>query len=313
VDASGAIKERHGWPDHWVELQQALEKHQTPLDLTITLLEPATFNSVFSSDSAEQRLLEEAVNLGNGAGVAGIQLDVEIYEPVSSERIARYRNFVVELSKRLHALSPARSLSVFFPMGASSQIYDAVTLAHVDRLVLQGYDSHWTGSKNAGPVAPLRGPEAVTWEKGVAQVLSLGVARKNIVMSFPLYGYEWAVRGTKLRGATTGKGVTTTFAPLPRSLATEFPVSVQSQVQQHGSVFDGASGSSYYRYKQANGQWMEGWFEDWWSLESKSRFLVNEQLGGIAFFILGYDNDQLVNHFLRQRGARALPTSVNAP
>jgi spore germination protein YaaH len=314
VDASGAIKDRHGWPDQWTELQAALEKHQTPLDLTITLLDPVTFNSVFSSEDAIQRLLNDAVNLGSGRGVSGIQLDIEIYELINPDQILRYRRFVADLSKRLRALSPARSLSVFFPMGAVSQIYDAATLAQIDWLVLQGYDSHWAGSKNAGPIASLQGPEAVTWEKGVTQVSALGMARENMVISFPLYGYEWPVKGSKPRSATTGKGVNTTFASLPRGLMAQYnPVSVQDQVQNYGSTYDATSGSSYYHYKQKNGQWVEGWYEDWWSLDRKSRYLTSEQLGGIAFFIIGYDGGQLVQHFLRSRGPRGTPRPLGTP
>lgn len=313
VDPSGAIKERHGWPQEWAELQEALQKHKTPLDLTITLLEPATFNSVFSSGDAVQKLLDDVIDLGSGTGVAGIQLDVEIYELMAPDRMVRYRGFVADLSKRLRALSPARNLSVFFPMGGSSQLYDAATLAHVDRLVLQGYDAHWTGSKNAGPIAPLRGSDAVTWEKGVAQVVSLGVAKKNIVLGFPLYGYEWPVTGAKHRGVTTGKGAATTFAALPQSLLAEFPVNIQSRVRQYGAFYDAPSESSYYRYQQVNGQWIEGWFEDWGSLDRKSSYLVKEQLGGIAFFLLGYDGGQLVEHYLRQRGPRVAPLAVAAP
>ena len=34
VDASGTITERNGWPERWTDLRLALERHNTPLDLT---------------------------------------------------------------------------------------------------------------------------------------------------------------------------------------------------------------------------------------------------------------------------------------
>lgn len=305
VDANGSITERHGWPDAWTDLQQALKQQHTPLDLTLTLLDPATFNRLFSSPEAIQRLLDEAVALGGGAGVAGLQLDIEIYSFVSPDTISRYRGFVRALAERLHQQLPPRNLSVFFPMGTISPLYDAPTLACVDQLVLQGYDAHWPGSQVAGPVAPLTGPEAVTWEKAVAQGVLLGVPKERLLLSFPLFGYEWPVKGHKLRSTTTAKGSTLTFAPLSASLQPDFPLNAQDQVRQYGSTHDPVSGSSYYQFKRKNGQWVEGWFEDWWALRRKSDYLVNEQLGGIAFFLIGYDDGQLVDYFLRRRGPRS--------
>lgn len=307
VEPSGAITDRHGWPGDWVDLRASLLLHQTHLDLTLTLLEPSVFNRVFSSDEATQRMLDESVALGAGKGVGGIQLDVEIYELVTPDRIARFRSLVSVLASRLRELSPPRSLSAFVPMGGKSQLYDADTLALMDKIVLQGYDSHWAGSKNAGPVAPLRGAEVVTWQNAVAHATALGVTKKNMVLGFPLFGYEWPVKGKKLRSHTAGRGMATTFSPLASTLRGEFPISVQQQVQMYGAGYDAASGSSYYQYRKKNGQLVEGWFEDWWSLERKADYLVAEQLGGIAFFLLGYDNGQLIEHFLRRRGPKELP------
>jgi GH18 family chitinase len=50
---------------------------------------------------------------------------------------------------------------------------------------------------------------------------------------------------------------------------------------------------------------MQGWFDDWWTLIRKTDYLVQEQLGGIAFFMLGYDEGQLVNQFFFRRGLGA--------
>ena len=305
VEPNGAITERHGWPEQWSDLQQALKKNQTPLDLTLTVLDPETFNRLFTSPEATQRLLDEASTLGSEVDVAGIQLDVEIYSFVPPGTVTRYRAFVQALSERLHQQLPSRNLSVFFPMGGVSELYDASTLAQVDQLVLQGYDAHWAGSKAAGPVAPLVGNEAVTWEKAVAKGLSLGVPRERLLLGFPLYGYEWPVKGRQLRSATIGKGVSTTFAPVAGGSLPDFPVNVQQQVQQYGATHDAVSGSSYYQFKRKNGQFVEGWFEDWWALGRKTDFLRQEQLGGIAFFLLGYDEGHLVDYFLRRRGPRS--------
>lgn len=313
VNSNGKITERNGWPEQWVDLRLALKQHTTLLDLTLTLFDPMDFSSLFSSTEATQRLLNEATLLANQEGVAGLQLDFEIYSLLQPETIVRYRSFVRELSNRLRQHSPPRNLSIFFPMGGESQLYDAATLAQIDYLVLQAYDAHWKGSKTAGPVAPLDGNEAVTWKKAVAQGLSLGVPKERLLLGFPLYGYEWQVKGPKLRSATVGAGVSTTFAPIPGSLSSDFQFNIQDQVKQYGSSHDPVSGSSYYQFKRKNGQFVEGWFEDWWSLGRKSDYLLNEQLGGIAFFLLGYDGGQLIDYFLKRRGTNVCKTSLIDP
>lgn len=304
VDSSGKITQRNGWPEKWVDLRHAADRHNTPIDLTLTLEGPATFDALFSSVEATQRFFDEATALASQSDVDGLQLDIEMYSLAHPQAIQRYQGFVRALARRLHQYSPARNLSVFFPIGSESQLYDAETLQLLDQIVLQGYDAHWPGSKTAGPVAPLIGDEFTTWTKAVAQGAALGIPKERLLLGFPLFGYEWQVQGSKLRSPTVGQGVSTTFAPIATGLLPDMPFNVQDQVRQYGASHDPLTGSSYYQFRRENGQFIEGWFEDWWSLRRKSDYLADEKLGGIAFFLLGYDGGQLVDYFLKRRGPR---------
>ena len=304
ITAEGQIKERNGWPEQWGDLILAAEQANTPLDLTLTLLDASTFKRVFSSDKVTARLLEEVLVLAAQQNVAGIHLDVEVYSAVEPRILDKYKYFVGELSRKLRELTQPKKLSIFFPMGGASLLYDAITLGQIDMVVMQGYDTHWVGSKTAGPLAPLVGSESLTWSKTVALGVSLGIPKERMLMSFPLYGYEWQVKNPKLRGETIGTGVVTSFAPIALGKVPSIQFNIQDRVKQYGASNDAQSGSSHYQFKAKNGQFFEGWFEDWWTLERKSDFLVKEELGGIAFFLLGYDGGHLVDHFLRRRGSR---------
>ncbi|MBC7499920.1 MAG: hypothetical protein H7315_05410 [Herminiimonas sp.] len=305
VNAAGVVAERNGWPDDWVGLRAAVKKAGVPLDLTLTLFDARAFEALFSSADATARLLDEAAALASHDEVAGLQIDFEIYSHVRPATVVSYQRFVRALASRLRAAAPARKISVFFPMGGETILYDRTTLAQVDHVVLQGYDAHWTGSKAAGPVAPLAGGDAVTWKKAVAQGVARGVPPDQLIIGFPLYGVEWPVATRKVRSATTGAGVHTSFAPIVAAATTApvIEVNVQEQVRQYGAVHDAASGSAYYQFKKPGGQFVEGWFEDWWTLDLKHDYLMQERLGGIAFFVLGYDNGQLIEHFLQRRVA----------
>lgn len=311
VAPDGAISDRHGWPEDWTDLRLAVQQSKTPLDLTLTLNEESAFEILFSSSEATQRLLVEASALAYQAGVAGLQLDFEVYSLAQPQAVDRYREFVRELSARLRQQVPSRSLSVFLPIGGESALYDAVTLAHIDHVVLQGYDAHWLDSKTAGPIAPLTGSEAVTWEKAYAIGLALGVPKERLLLSFPLYGYEWQVNARKLRGDTVDKGRITSFAPIPLNSPPDVPFNVQDRVRQYGASHDPVSGSSYYQFTGAEGQFVEGWFEDWWALGRKIDFLIDRQVGGVAFFLMGYDDNQLVDYFLSRRGGRTLQDLID--
>jgi spore germination protein len=301
VNSNGEIAERNGWPEKWVDLRLAVKQKNTPLDLTLTLFDPATFTSLFTSTEATQRLLEEAVSLARQDGVAGLQLDFEIYTAIAPETLTRYRSFVRELSNRLRRQSPSRNLSIFFPIGGESALYDATTLKLVNHVVLQGYDAHWKGSKTAGPLSPLNGNEVATWKKAVAQGVALGVPKARMLLSFPLYGYEWEVKGQTPRSETIGSGITTSFALLPDGLLPDIQFNIIERVKKYGATHDPVSGSSYYQFKRKNGELVEGWFEDVRSLKRKSDYLEDEKLGGLAFFPLGYDGGQLIDSFMRRR------------
>lgn len=303
VDANGAITERNGWPQKWGELRTALAQHGTPLDLTLTLFDVADFERLFSSKQAQARLLDEATTLAGHEAVAGLQLDVEIYSRLSPQLLENYAAFVRALSQRLRQQSPPRNLSVFYPLGGESALYDAVTLDQVNHVVMQGYDAHWRGSKKAGPVAPLRGTERVTWENALKQGLSLGVARERLLISFPLYGYEWEVRGGQIRSETVAPGVATSYAPLPGGPLPDLPWSAAERAKRHGAWHDPVSGSSYYQFVSPEGRFFEGWFEDQRALKRRNDFLNKERLGGIAFFMLGYDGSKLVDYHLSRQKA----------
>jgi spore germination protein YaaH len=304
VGLDGRIQERHGWPEDWSALREQALNSRTPLDLTLTLFNPDEFNALFSSIEATRRLLDQSIALVAPFPMTGLQIDFEIYTPASPQSVENFRTFLRQLTTRLHAMSPPRNISVFLPVGGDTPLYDAPTLGVVNHIVMQGYDAHWPGSKNAGPVAPLRGDDAWSWERVWAYGQTLGVPGNKLLISFPLFGYEWPVKGRKIRSPSAGKGLPTTFAPIAGIPSGEVQSSVRERVLQYGASQDAASGSAYYQFRRGDGQYMEGWFEDWWTLDQKIDFLGKNKLGGLAFFLIGYDDDQLVNFFFQKRGPR---------
>ena len=144
-----------------------------------------------------------------------------------------------------------------------------------------------------------------------AEALGLGVSPERLFMTFPLYGYEWLVKDNKVRSATQKTGSTTTFARLAKDQLPEIQTSATERVNQYGAHHDPVSGSSYYQFKNEAGQWVEGWFEDWWSLGKKMDFLTQEKLGGVAFFLIGYDQGELLEYYLQRRKPKSLEALID--
>jgi spore germination protein len=311
VSPQGLVAERNGWPEKWGELRESLGKSATPLDLVLTLLNERDFQSVFSSQAATRQLLEQASALASDPGVAGLHLDFEVFTATPISVQARFRQFVVDLSKNLRARKPARNLSVFLPIGGEAQIYDLRSIAVVDHVVAQGYDAHWSSGPSAGPVAPLDGESSVTWKKAVAQALALGVKRDKLILSYPLYGYEWPTQDKDPRGLTRGEGVTTTLAPVDPRFLPAIQTNVQDRIKLFGASNDALSGSSYYQF-QKNGRWTTGWYEGQWALGKKMSYLHEQKLAGMAFFLLGYDEGKVMEAFLRLRVAKKSRSCVGS-
>lgn len=302
IDAQGAVPERNGWPERWGELRSAAAG--TPIDVTLRCFDASVFSTVFSSAAATDKLLHEAELLVSEQGMAGIQLDMEIYTALSPQAIAAYRSFIARLSQRLHHMSPARQLTVFFNVGDAAALYDAPTLAQVDYIVLQGYDAHWQHGEESGPISPLAGNDQETWTRSLKLAGDAGASREKLVMSFPLYGYEWPVQSAEPRAKTTGPGRALYFsAPQVGPEAADDTSSMQTRLRRYGYVYEPLSASSYYTYKHAD-RWYAGWFEDAYSLRQKAAFLQAERVSGVAFFALGYDKGELVRGFLHDHQQR---------
>ena len=302
IDPNGAITERNGWPQQWGDFILAAEQSQTPIDLCLTLLDKPTFEKLFSSPAHVRRLRSEILTLLEQDSVSGIHLDIEVYESLNPSTVQAFRAFIKDLAAQVKgSRGRGKHLSAFIPVGGVNPLYDAATVAALDRAVLQGYDAHWTGSARAGPVAPLDGAGPVTWKKVVAMGKAWGVAPQKLLVSFPLYGYEWRVKHSALGSDTVGVGTSTTIVSQPALEGVAPVASVQDQVKRHGASYDALSQSAYYRFRTSQDHLMQGWFEDERSLMRKSQFLAKEDIGGIAFFLLGYDGGELLTPFFQQR------------
>jgi Glycosyl hydrolases family 18 len=293
VGADGRLSDRSGWPFLWTAMTDVAIANDVAVSPTVTILDTDTYVSVFSDTLAIRSLEDEIVSLSSSGRVAGLHLDIEVFDPVPSGLRDSFSIFVESVSRRVHQNRPDFSLSIFMLALDKADNYDERRLAAaVDFVVVQGYDFHWIGDEEAGPVASLSGWSGRNWQDVVDRLITAGVPRSKMFMAVPYYGYEWPTTGPEPGARTRGFGSLVPYAPVLDGFE-----SARERASRFGKLRDQESGSPYYAFQDSSG-WNQGWFEDAESLAAKYNFVLDQQLAGIAIFPFGYGDAEL-NEVLR--------------
>ena len=292
VGADGTVIASHGWPDRWTALTTAAADAGVRVTPTISMHDPLAFEALFEDHVRIDRLIATVESLVHqDAAVSGVHIDIEVFQPVRPGSRDGFVAFVAGLRDRLDALDPTLTLSIFVPAFDDADVYNERALGQLaDFLVVQGYDFHSAGEETTGPVAGLRGWGRLNWDTVVDRFIAFGVPPRKIVMSIPLYGYEWPSE-TDQPGAPTRGRATTIPLLAPDGVLPELPRAFE-QAARHGVRRDEVSGTPYYVFRDESG-WRQGWFEDAESLRAKYRFVRERGLGGVAIFPLAYGDAAL--------------------
>ena len=294
IDSTGQIAERNGWPDRWFTMQQELVQRGMHVTPVVALFSQSAFERLFATNSSSDVLLETLLGLlRDSPSVGGIQLDFEVYQPVSASMRGQFTEFVERLREEMHEIRADSKLSLYILAYDGSDVIDEAALArHVDYFVVQGYDLHGRNEDRTGPVAGLEGWGDRNWHYIVQRLSDLGISRRQIVMSVPYFGYEWPAETDQPGARTTGGGVTLSYAPVDPALVPGTRRSALQESQKYGLRRDSLSGSPYYAYEDSVG-WRQGWFEDAESLRDKYEYVQEAGLRGVAIFPPAYGSDEL--------------------
>jgi hypothetical protein len=286
-------------PRNWLRIAPGLasraEKAGVPLDLALTLLKESEFDQVFADAAVRDRLLSGCMRALEQRHIAGLHLDFEGYGSADPQAIDGFRDWLEALDTRRRELD--KGLSAFFPASDSFAAYDPASAARLDYWVAQLYDAHWAESKSTGPLMTRRRDNPVSIDRALARLAGLGVAREAVLLSVPLYGWQWPSASDRPGAAARSKARLLTFAATPPALMPNDRLVATELAKLHGLRRD-AEHTPYYAYRDGQ-QWHQGWYED---LESLTRKLALERSGGyagLAFFPIGYDKGRIVQDLLR--------------
>jgi spore germination protein YaaH len=271
-----------------------------PIEAVVTLFGHDRFNALFGDVSARERLLARALALIEPPLVAGLHLDFEGFSQAQAAAITGFRDWLQWLDEGRRRLG--KTLSAFFPATDSFAPYDREAARRIDYWVVQLYDAHWDDSTVSGALLTRRKESHAAVPRALARLSALGVPRAAILLSVPLYGWEWPCVSGEPGAATRGRGRLLSYAQTPQELMPNDRLAATVLAREHGLRRDD-EGTPYYAYRDGK-QWRQGWFEDLASLTRKLAPERAQGYAGLAFFPLGYDQGEIVEGMLRWWAAR---------
>jgi spore germination protein YaaH len=292
ADGEGELFDTHGWPGDWAGMTAAAREAGARVTPTISMHDPVAFQTLFADAFRIERLVGSALGLlATTPGLAGVHLDFEVFEPVSADARDGFTAFVAQLSKRMDEEYPQLTLSVFTLAFDDDDVYNERALGQLaDYLIVQGYDYHSAGSSNAGPLGATEGWGRLNWNTVVDRFEGFGVPAGKLVMSLPLYGYEWPVVSDEIGSPTRGPGVTVPYAA-PSDVLAGAP-RAEERRREYVIRRDPVSRTPWYSFEDDDG-WVQGWFDDAESIRAKYDFVRARGLGGVAIFPMAYGTEEI--------------------
>ena len=293
AQADGRLDD-NGWQSRARDVAAFARERQIPLDMAVTVHGEGIFKRIYGDTRARRRLAEECARWLDQEFVAGVHLDVEGYAPADKTAIAHFRDWLHGLDARRK--KSRKGLSVFFPADDQFAPYDAASAARIDYWVAQIYDAHAVDAKRTGPIVTRTQHNPVAIARALARLEALRVPREAILLSVPLYGWEWRAAAADPGAKVTAAGRLLTYAQTPARLMPDDRKVATDLARQHGVRRD-AEYTPYYSYAEA-GEWVQGWYED---MDSLTRKLARDRGRGygLAFFPLGYDQNAIVEPLLQ--------------
>ncbi len=275
-------------------------KDNLQLSLLIHQSNEASISALLTQpEQHAQNLVAEITPLMREQGYTDLNLDVESFKESSPAAQLAFKNFMMTLKQGL-ANNQLGTLTVELTPAAliNSHLITPADLGQIaDRVVLMGYDFHYRGSEIAGPVAPVGGAGEVRKydvETSLKEALKVIPADK-LILGVPLYGYKW-----ETLSAQPGLPV------IPGSSETASERRVEELLASCDNCSTGTdflSQQPYVVQPNADGYYVQMFYEDAASLQKKIELAQKYRLQGLALWALGYEGSSMLEPLKQYRSS----------
>ena len=251
----------------------AHSNHMEVWPLVDNFSENIDFATVMNSTSARNKIENQLIAAAIEYSFDGINVD---FENISEDAADGYIQFMRELSVMCRKNGIVLSVDVPVPMDFTAH-YNRKALGEVcDYVMIMGYDEHYAGSEEAGSVASLSFEE-----EGIQNTLQ-EVPAEKVVSGIPFYTRLWCT--------TTNEDGTTTVTSEAMGMNQAQQTLENNQVE---ASWDETTGQNYAQFDGENGELYQIWMEDTESLTRKLELIKNYDLGGVAEWKLGLEDDSV--------------------
>lgn len=222
---------------------------------------------------AQSQLMDQALALVKEKGASGLDIN---FENIPKGQRNNFSLFIQELRTRISKENPNYMITVTLPAFDYNQAFDIAAIEpYVDLFVIMGYDYNGPFGNSIGPISPLK-DKIGGLEKALAYYINNGMPPQKLLMGFPYFGGLWERNKTEdgneffFKRHLTYSQIRTKYADVDVN-------------------FDSTSVSMYFVTDNPTGT-EECWFDNEYSLGKKYDWALDQGLGGIGIWALGYDH-----------------------
>ena len=281
VSSNGSVGYPSNWP--WTDVINAAHSAGTKVIMTAVNFDADDIRNIISNSTAKQKFFSDTKNIIQTYKLDGVNIDFEgLY---NADKGSLINNFMVELTNYIHTNLPGKEVSFAGPAVNWSNRWDLDGLVQsCDYVFIMGYSFWGSWSTTAGPCAPLTGftndiTSVVTGDYGVP----LSKYPEKLILGVPYYGHHWRTE--------TGEAYAKVDTSHGGYLGSTFFYNDIDKSEVYGLLWDEVSQTPWFRWQEGT-QWNQIWFDDVRSIEKKYNLAIENNLGGIGIWALGYDGDK---------------------
>lgn len=236
---------------------------------------------LLSHTSSRENLINQLMAEVLKNDIDGINLD---FEKISTECGEHYIQFVRELSLKCRQNDIILSIDNYVPKPYNSH-YDLEEQGIMaDYVVIMGYDEHYSGSYESGPVASLSFAK-----QGIEDTLKV-VPKEKVISGVPFFTRLWKEVPKTESELAAQEGTEAAEYPM-KVTSTAYGMSAAEDVIANAGaeiVVDETTGQNYAEWTEGNATY-KIWLEDETALERKLELIKRYDLAGNAAWRLGFE------------------------
>lgn len=236
---------------------------------------------LLSRTSSRENLINQLIAEALKTGIDGINVD---FEKISTECGEHYIQFIRELALKCRQNEIILSVDNYVPKGYNAHYNLKEQGIVADYVIIMGYDEHYSGSYESGPVASL---EYV--KSGIEETLKV-VPKEKTINAVPFYTRLWKEVPKTEGELASEEGTEAANYPVKVTSSAYGMSEAEQAIAAAGAeiVVDEITGQNYAQWEEG-GATYKIWLEDHAALEEKLKLMKKYDLAGNAAWRLGFE------------------------